>query len=160
MVVICKNPNVRMSIMVTKDIWPAVVSLMECHDLSYKTDKQLKDDEHVRINDISGRGDNLMKLFNELDRFINDENGKPRKIYILLSAKREKKKEGYGNVQKDRSEINEGSEGRDSGESGNSGSGQDSDDSGAGDRPAVVNDDDLRALEVLQEAPAADNDCD
>lgn len=159
MVVICKNPNVRMSLMVTKDIWPAVVSLMECFDLKYKNDKELKDDQHVRINDISGRGDNLMKFFAKLDQFTADEEGKPRKIYILLSAKQKKKEESH-NVQKDRTETDEGREGGDAGESGDTGSGQDPDDSGAGYRPAVVSDDDLRELEVLKEDPSADNDCD
>lgn len=160
MVIICKNPNVRMSLMVTKDIWPAIVSLMECFDLKYETDKELDDKEHVRINDISGAGRNLMLFFEKLDQFCDGEDGKPRKIYILLSAKRNKKKEDKKNVQEDRTEADEGREGGNAGEPRNIRPGEDSDDSGAGNRPLVVSDDDLRGLEVLEEDPAADNDCD
>ena len=55
MVVMCKNPNVRMSLLVPTDIWPLVVARMQCYDLAYKSEKVLKNDERlVRINDISG----------------------------------------------------------------------------------------------------------
>ena len=159
MVVICKNPKVRLSLMMHKDIWPGVVSLAECYDLTYEKDEELKDGIHVRINDIQGQGAKLMQFIEQLDKFKEDENGKPRKIYILMTPKW-KKKEDKKNVQENRTEANEGSEAGNAGESRNIRSGENPDDSGAGDRPLVISDDDLRGLEVLEETATAGDDCD
>lgn len=152
MVLIMKNPNVRMSIMMTKDIWPAVVSTMECFDISYKQDKTLKDDKHVRINDISGSGADLMKLFTKLDQFCDDHDGNPRKIYILISAKRKGKK----NVQESRKETGAGSDGGDSGEAEHSEPGHDPVDSGAGDWCVVPCADVVQRPEELESDSADD----
>ena len=152
MVLIMKNPNVRMSIMVTKDIWPAVVSTMECFDISYKQDKTLKDDKHVRINDIQGSGADLMKFFNKLDQFCEDHDGNPRKIYILISAKRKAKK----NVQESREEAGAGCDGGDSGEAEHSEPGHDPVDSGASDRGTFTRVNVVQRSEVLEGYSADD----
>ena len=155
MVIFVKNPNVRMSVMVAKEIWPAVVSMMECYDISYRQDKQLKDDNHVRINDISGSGRNMMMFFEKLDQFCDDHEGHPRKIYILMSSRKKVK----SNVQESREEAGTGSDGGDSGESAeHSEPGHDSVDSGTGYRPVVLSVDDFRGLEVLEGSDSAD-DC-
>ena len=152
MVILCKNPNVRMSLLVTKDIWPLVVGRMQCYDLTYKSEKELKnDDRFIRINDIEGKGADLIGFINNLETFNTPaEDGSIHKIYILMTAKRGKK---YV-VKKDGEEAGGGSE---------AGTGlrpgPDSEPGGTGDRPAFISADELRGLEVL-EADAADDDCD
>ena len=152
MVILCKNPNVRMSLLVTKDIWPLVVGRMQCYDLTYKSEKELKnDDRFIRINDIEGKGADLIGFINNLETFNTPaEDGSVHKIYILMTAKRGKK---YV-VKKDGEEAGGGSE---------AGAGlrpgPDSEPGGTGDRPAFISADELRELEVLED-DAADDDCD
>lgn len=152
MVILCKNPNVRMSLLVTKDIWPLVVGRMQCYDLTYKSEKELKNDDRlIRINDIEGKGADLIGFINNLETFNTPaEDGYVHKIYILMTAKRGKK---YV-VKKDGEETGGGSEA-------GTGlrSGPDSEPGGTGDRPAFISTDELRELEVL-EADPADDDCD
>ena len=163
MVIFCKNPNVRMSLLVTKDIWPAVVSTMECYDLTYESEKELKDGKHIRINDIFGKGANITKLVDSLNRFIDEPNGSPRKIYILLSAKR-RKKEDIENVQENRTEAGDGRKGGTSEGTGDIRPGSNSDNSGTWDRPDCVMPDELRGdqAEFSSESilAAAPDDCD
>lgn len=154
MVVFVKNPNVRMSIMVAKDIWPAVVSTMECFDISYKNEKELKDGQHVRINDIQGSGSNLIKFFEKLDQFCNDHEGNPRKIYILASARSGKKVKV--NVQESREEAGAGCDGGDSGEAEHSEPGYVAVDRRTGDRSSFTGSDVIQRAEIV-EGDAADD---
>lgn len=163
MVIFCANPYIRMSLLVTKDIWPAVVSTMECYDISYGSEKELKDGKHVRINDISGKGVDITKMVDALNRFVDDSEGKPRKIYILFSAKRAKK-EDKENVQKDRAEAGNGCEGGTAEGADDIRHGSDPDDSGTGDWPDCAMPDELQCnkADVCSEdslTAAADN-CD
>ena len=93
MVVMCKNPNVRMSLLVPKELWPTIVARMQCYELEYRSEKELRNDERfVRINDISGKGADIMGFLNNLEMFNTPgEDGNVPKIYILMTAKRGKK---------------------------------------------------------------------
>lgn len=152
MVILCKNHNIRMSLLVTKDIWPLVVGRMQCYDLTYKSEKELKnDDRFIRINDVEGKGVDLVNFINNLEVFNTPaEDGSIHKIYILMTAKRGKK---YV-VKKDGEEAGGGSE---------AGTGlrpgPDSEPGGTWDRPNIPRVDELRQLEMF-EADAADDDCD
>ena len=149
MVVMCKNPNVRMSLMVPKELWPAIVSRLETFELTYSSEKELKNDPRfVRINDISGRGDNIMFFFSSLEAYNTPhEDGTKPKIYILMTAR----KKVIKHVSEDREEAGAGSED-------GTGLGQGDIPGGAGDRSTVVGPDDLRQLEVDENAPGADCD--
>lgn len=152
MVILCKNHNIRMSLLVTKDIWPLVVGRMQCYDLTYKSEKELKnDDRFIRINDVEGRGVDLVNFINNLEVFNTPaEDGSIHKIYILMTAKRGKRhviKEN-GEEAGGRSEAGAGLR-----------PGSDSEPGGTGDWPVVIGAYELRELEVL-EADAADDNCD
>ena len=148
MVVLCKNPNVRMSLLVPKDIWPLVVARMGCYDLTYKSEKELKNDErYVRINDIEGKGTDLTGFINNLETFNTPaEDGSVHKIYILITAKR-----GKRYVQKTGEEIGGGSE-----SGAGTGSGEDAGYPEADDRPAVIDPVELRQLEMFETASSDD----
>lgn len=152
MVVICKNPNVRMSILVHTDIWPLVVARMQCYDLTYKSEKVLKNDERfVRINDISGKGIDIANFLNNLEVFNTPaEDGSVNKIYILLTAKRGKKYVAKEDGEEAGGRSEDGTGVR---------PGTDSEPGGTGDRPAVISADDIRQLE-MPETGTADDDCD
>lgn len=149
MVVLCKNPNVRMSLMVPRELWPAIVGRMGTFNLKYESDKPTKNEKWARINDISGNGKDLMDFFDSLSVYNKpDEDGAITKIYILATARRNK----Y--VQKNREEAGGGSEAGDGVRPGS-----DPEYSGAGDRYDLLSPDYIRGDED-PEGNLPDNNCD
>ena len=151
MVILCKNPKVRMSLLVPKEIWPLVVARMECYDLTYKSEKELKNDNRfVRINDIFGKGSDIMGFLNNLETFNHSDDGSINKIYILMTARERKKYAAKENGKEagGRSEAGTGVR-----------SGSDHESTGAGNRPVVISADELRQSEMF-EASSANDDCD
>lgn len=152
MVVMCKNPNVRMSLLVPKDIWPLIVARIQTFDLKYHSEQILKTNENlVRINDISGTGTDIMNFLNNLEVFNTPAaDGSVNKIYVLVTARRGKKHVVKENGEEAGGRSEDGTGVR---------PGSDSESGGTGDRPAVVGPDDVRQLEMF-ETGSANDDCD
>ena len=137
---ICKNPEVRIDIMVEKKYWPAIVTIIADREGSYfKEDHtKVKDREYVLIRDVKTvHGYELKLLFDDLDRFEMNKvlgDGEDPKIYILIKPRRKGKK--Y--VQKHREEAGTGSEGGNGGEPADIQPGEDHGTGDSGDQPADI----------------------
>lgn len=154
--VIVKSPVVQIDIMVLQEYWPKLVSMIQEAGCKYDKEQWTElptGSLYIRLENIQSEHEyQLGNLIGSLYALESDE-PKDHKFYILVKTKKKVKKNDLEN----RSETGTGSESGDSGESsGNSGNGEDYRPGGDGDRPAVVNLDDFRGLEVLE---GADDDC-
>lgn len=147
MLVICKNPNTRMSLMVPKELWPAIVGRLGTFNLKYESDKELKNGKFVRINDISGNGKDLVDFFSSLSVYNKpNEDGSINKIYMLITARRKK----Y--VQENRKEVGGGSEAGDGVRPGS-----DSESCGSGDQLSMFDPDGVQGSEMPTDYNSSDD---
>ena len=154
--VIVKSPVVQIDIMVLQEYWPKLVSMIQEAGCKYDKEQWTElptGSLYIRLENIQAEHEyQLGNLIGSLYAMESDE-PKDRKFYILVKTKKKVKKNDLEN----RQETGAGSESGDSGESsGNSGNGEDYRPGGDRDRPAVVNLDDFRGLEVLE---GSDDDC-
>lgn len=119
-----KHPEVRIDVMVEKEFWPNIVSIIKSNDGSYfKEDtSEIKGKTYILIRDVKTvHAYNLIRLIGMISAFSEKELDAANKIYILIKPRKKVKK----NVQKDRQETGTGSEGGNGGESGTDQPGED-----------------------------------
>ena len=136
--VVLKNPNVVMNLMIRKDVYPQIASSVIIGFCAYDSEETVKigkgdnATEWVCLKNVKSvkNGTNLGDLLTMVGEKTIDPGAK---IYVTFSMKRKGKKKNAG---KDRKEIDQGSNSGAAGESaGNSGSGQV--DGSAGDRTDI-----------------------
>lgn len=117
---IFKHPLVRMDLMVKKEYWPKLIGAIQSCECTYKEEVETKLDdgtEWICVKDISSlRGyglGNLIGLFYGLEWKPLSDEVEDEKFYILLSLRKEKKKNG----EQDREKVHSGSKGGTGGKS-------------------------------------------
>lgn len=147
--VICKNPMVRIDIMILQKYWPQMVGMIRQSGCTYfKEDWAELPNGHkyVMIRDVKSEHPNqLGTLFKMLNAMETTAQETKDKFYILIKPR----KKGKKYVQKDRKEIGTGSESGNAGESGDLQSEGNSEVDGSGFESTIPDPDDLRQLEML-----------
>lgn len=153
-----KHPGVRIDVMVEKEHWPKIVSIIQNNGGSYfKEDtSEIKGKTYILIRDVKTvHAYSLFKLIEELSTYAEGPLGDLNaKIYILIKPRKKAKK----NVQKDREEAGTGSEGGNGGESGADQSGEDPGTGGSGTEPADIGNFSPVQLEIDLDFPEINTD--